>query len=268
MDWQWIVLYLLLGSVVGLLAGLLGIGGGAVMVPVLASFFDRQGVPREVLMKLALGTSMAAIVLTAVSSVYSHHRHKAVLWSVVWKMTLGVLVGTAIGTRLVAITPTTVLGIIFAVFIGYISIQMIVNAKPHPSRQLPGTPGLAGAGAGIGLISALVAIGGGSLTVPFLTWCNIHIRQAIATSAALGLPIAISGALGYIYNGWGVEGLPYGSVGYVSLPAVGLISATSILTAPVGAMLAHRLPVPLLKKIFAGLLILLSLKMLHTLFGS
>jgi len=267
MDWQWIALYLALGSVVGLLAGLLGIGGGAVMVPVLATFFTRQGVSHEHVMRLSLGTSMAAIVMTAVSSVISHHRHKAILWPVVWKMAIGVLIGTFLGAKLVLLFPTAVLGIIFSVFIGYVSIQMILNAKPHPSRQLPGGIGLGAAGGGIGLISALVAIGGGSLTVPFLTWCNVHIRQAIATSAALGLPIAISGALNYVYIGRGVEGLPAWTYGYVSLPAVVMISATSVLTAPVGAMLAHRLPVPILKKIFALLLILLSLKMLHTLFG-
>ncbi len=268
MDWQWIALYLALGSVVGLLAGLLGIGGGAVMVPVLATFFARQGVAREHVMLMALGTSMAAIVLTAVSSIYSHQRHKAILWPVVWKMAIGVLIGTAIGTRVASLMPTAALGIIFAVFIGYVSIQMILNAKPHPSRQLPGGLALGATGAGIGGISALVAIGGGSLTVPFLTWCNVHMRQAIATSAALGLPIALSGAAGYVLIGWGVEGLPPWTYGYVSLPAVVLISATSILTAPIGATLAHRLPVPLLKKSFALLLIGLSLKMLHTLFWS
>ncbi len=149
----------------------------------------------------------------------------------------------------------------------YVSLQMVLNIKPKPQRQLPGTAGVSLAGLVIGSISALVAIGGGSLTVPFLTWCNVRIQQAIGTSAAVGLPIALSGALGYMINGWSATGLPDYSVGYVSLPAVLLISAVSFFTAPVGARLAHRLPVATLKKAFAALLLLLSLKMLQTVFS-
>lgn len=266
MEMQWIVCYLVLGAVVGVLAGLLGIGGGAVMVPVLTSIFAAQGVEREHLMHLALGTSMAAIVMTAISSVRSHHRHGAILWPVMARMTPGILIGTFLTTRIVHYLPASGLGIFFACFMGYVAVQMILNVKPKPSHQLPGGMVLAGVGAGIGAISALVAIGGGSLTVPFLTWCNVSIRQAIATSAAVGLPIAVAGALGYILNGWGTPGTPAWTAGYVVLPAVALISAASMLTAPLGAHLAHRLPVGLLRKIFAALLLGLSLKMLHTLF--
>ncbi|MFQ6565391.1 sulfite exporter TauE/SafE family protein, partial [Dickeya dianthicola] len=163
--------------------------------------------------------------------------------------------------------PTRALAIFFSCFMAYVALQMVLNIKPKPHRQLPGVPGMSLAGLTIGGISALVAIGGGSLTVPFLTWCNVRIQQAIGTSAAVGLPIALSGALGYVINGWSVTDLPAFSVGYVSLPAVVLISAVSFFTAPVGARLAHRLPVATLKKAFAGLLLLLSLKMLHTVFA-
>lgn len=269
MDPQWIVVYLVLGAVVGLMAGLLGIGGGGIMVPALTTIFAAQGVEREQLVHLALGTSMAAIVMTAVSSVWSHHRRGAVLWPVVARMVPGVVLGTLLGTRLAVYLPTTFLGIFFACFMGYVSVQMVLNAKPKPTRQLPGRLALSSAGGGIGLVSALVAIGGGSLTVPFLTWCNVSIRQAIATSAAVGLPIALAGAAGYILNGWGAEVIAGGwTLGYVSVPAVLLISVVSVFTAPLGAMLAHRLPVGVLKKVFAALLFGLSLKMLHTLFFS
>jgi uncharacterized membrane protein YfcA len=145
-----------------------------------------------------------------------------------------------------------------------VAVQMILNVKPKPSRELPGTAGLVGVGGVIGAISSLVAIGGGSLSVPFMTWCNVKMQNAIGTSAAIGLPIAVAGAVGYLINGWGSGGLPEWSAGYVYLPALILLSALSSFTAPIGARLAHKLPVATLKKIFAGVLVLLSTKMLHT----
>ncbi|ULR31203.1 sulfite exporter TauE/SafE family protein [Dickeya fangzhongdai] len=267
MGIEWVLAYLALGAVVGFMAGLLGIGGGGIMVPVLTALFAAQGVETSHLVHLALGTSMAAIVITAISSLRTHHQHQAVLWPVVWRITPAILVGTFAATWLAALLPTRALAIFFSCFMAYVSLQMVLNIKPKPHRQLPGVPGMSLAGLIIGGISALVAIGGGSLTVPFLTWCNVRIQQAIGTSAAVGLPIALSGALGYVINGWSATGLPAFSVGYVSLPAVVLISAVSFFTAPVGARLAHRLPVATLKKAFAGLLLLLSLKMLQTVFA-
>jgi uncharacterized protein len=176
----------------------------------------------------------------------------------------GVLLGTFAGTFIASRVATLPLAIFFGCFMAYVSIQMILNVKPKPSRSLPGTAGLFGVGGFIGGISALVAIGGGSLSVPFMTWCNVAMRNAIGTSAAIGLPIALAGAAGYLINGWNVSGLPAWSAGYVYLPAFVAISTVSTFTAPVGARLAHRLPVAILKKIFAGVLILLSAKMLHT----
>lgn len=267
MGMEWVLAYLALGAVVGFMAGLLGIGGGGIMVPVLTALFAAQGVAQAHLVHLALGTSMAAIVMTAVSSLRTHHQHQAVLWPVVWRITPAILVGTFIATWLAALLPTRALAIFFSCFMAYVSLQMVLNIKPKPNRQLPGVAGLSLAGLTIGSISALVAIGGGSLTVPFLSWCNVRMQQAIGTSAAVGLPIALAGALGYMINGWSASGLPAFSLGYVSLPAVVLISGVSFFTAPVGARLAHRLPVATLKKAFAGLLLLLSLKMLHTVFA-
>lgn len=263
---EWIVAYLLLGAVVGFIAGLLGIGGGGIMVPILTTIFAAQGIPQEHLIHLALGTSMASIVITAFSSLRAHNRHQAVLWPVVWKITPAILIGTLSATWLAALLPTKALGIFFSCFMAYVALQMILNIKPKPSRQLPGTVGISIAGLSIGGISALVAIGGGSLTVSFLTWCNVRIQHAIGTSAAVGMPIALAGSIGYMINGWNSANTPDYSVGYVYFPAVILISGLSYFTAPIGARLAHKMPVAMLKKVFACLLIVLSLKMLQTIF--
>lgn len=266
MSVEWIIAYLALGAFVGLMAGLLGIGGGGIMVPILTSIFAAQGVPAEQIVHMALGTSMAAIVVTAISSVRAHHKHRAILWPAVAKIVPGVVVGTFAATYLASSLSSRALGIFFACFMGYVALNMVLGLKPKAHRPLPSTPVFIGAGGIIGAISALVAIGGGSLTVPFLMWYSVSIRQAIATSAAVGLPIALAGALGYILNGLGTQGLPAYSLGFVSLPAAVLISVTSFFTAPLGARLTHTLPVDVLKKVFAVLLVALSIKMLTTVF--
>ena len=268
MTIEWILAYLALGAFVGFFAGFLGVGGGGIMVPMLTTMFALQEFPREHLVHVALGTSMAAIVMTSVSSLRAHHAHGAVRWDIVRNITPGVLLGTFGGTFLASSVDNAPLAIFFACFMAYVSFQMILNVKPKPSRNLPGPVGLASVGGGIGLISALVAIGGGSLSVPFMTWCNVKMQNAIGTSAAIGLPIALAGALGYLINGWNSTHLPEWSIGYVYLPALVLISLVSTFTAPMGARLAHRLPVATLKKIFAAVLVLLSAKMLHTVFGA
>lgn len=268
MTIEWILAYLALGAFVGFFAGLLGVGGGGIMVPMLTTMFALQDFPREHLVHVALGTSMAAIVMTSISSLRTHHAHGAVRWDIVRHITPGVLIGTFGGTFIASRVDNAPLAIFFACFMAYVSLQMLLNVKPKPSRDLPGPAGLASVGGGIGLVSALVAIGGGSLSVPFMTWCNVKMQNAIGTSAAIGLPIALAGALGYLINGWNSTGLPDWSVGYVYLPALILISLVSTFTAPLGARLAHRLPVATLKKIFAAVLILLSAKMLHTVFGA
>lgn len=265
---EWLAAYLVLGAFVGFFAGLLGVGGGGIMVPVLTTMFAIQGFPHEHLVHVALGTSMAAIVITSISSLRAHHAHGAVRWDIVRGITPGVLVGTFAGTFAASRVDSAPLAIFFGCFMGYVALQMILNVKPKPSRELPGALGLTGVGGGIGVVSALVAIGGGSLSVPFMTWCNVKMQNAIGTSAAIGLPIALAGAAGYLINGWGSTGLPDGAVGYIYLPALVAVSLVSMFTAPLGARLAHRLPVAILKKVFAGVLIVLSLKMLHTVFGT
>ncbi|MDP2795522.1 MAG: sulfite exporter TauE/SafE family protein [Sulfurisoma sp.] len=263
----WLLGYIVLGAVAGFFAGLLGVGGGAIMVPVLALMFAAQGFPREHLMHLALGTSMATIIFTSISSLRAHHAHGAVIWPIVRAIAPGIVVGTLAGAHVAAAVPTRPLAIFFAVFIGYVAVQMILNVKPQPSRNLPGAAGMFGVGAGIGGISALAAIGGGSLSVPFMTWCNVRMHHAIGTSAAIGLPIALAGTAGYMISGFAATGLPDGSFGFIYLPALAGTVVASMLVAPLGARAAHRLPVATLKKVFALVLILLLAKMLQGLFG-
>lgn len=265
-DFWWLS-YPLLGIVVGFLAGLLGVGGGSVMVPMLTTIFLAQGVPREQVVHMALGTSMAAIIFTSVSSLRAHHRRGAVNWEIVGQIAPGILAGTFFGTFVASRLDPVPLTVFFACFIVFAAIQMWGGIKPKPSRELPTRPGMSAVGLFIGLISALVAIGGGSLSVPFMVWCNVEARRAIGTSAAIGFPIAVAGTVGYLINGWADAGTGAYSFGYIHLPALVLVGGVSVLTAPLGAACAHRMPVATLRKIFAGILILLALKMLYSVFG-
>lgn len=264
MSWlNWIFAYLGLGLFAGFFAGMLGIGGGLLMTPALLLIFVAQGgFPADESLHLALGTSMATIVFTSMSSLRTHHQHGAVLWPVVATLTPGILAGTLLGTLIAARIPAQPLALFFAFFVCLVALQMSLNLKPKPARQLPGKAGIVGVGAGIGAVSSLVAIGGGALTVPFLTWCNVRVHHAIGTSAAVGFPIAIGASAGYVFNGWGHAGLPPWSAGFVYLPALACLAAGSMLAAPFGARLAHRLPVATLKRVFALLLIALAAKML------
>ncbi|MDR1934359.1 MAG: sulfite exporter TauE/SafE family protein, partial [Candidatus Accumulibacter sp.] len=247
---------------------LLGIGGGVVMVPMLTMMFTAQsGFHASEALHMALGTSMAVILFTSLSSLRAHHRHGAVIWRVVLQITPGILCGTLLGTLLASRVPARPLAVFFALFVCFTATQMILNLKPKAARELPGAAGVLGAGVGIGALSALVAIGGGALTVPFLTWCNVRVQNAIGTSSAVGCPIAVGGTLGYIYNGWSNALLPPGSLGYVFLPALLWMVPFSMLAAPFGARTTHRLPVATLKRIFACLLIALSARMLWKLFA-
>lgn len=264
LDIVWILSFLLLGAFVGFMAGLLGVGGGGIMVPVLTTLFLYQGVPAEHVVHLALGTSMASIIVTSISSLRAHNSAGAVLWQVVKVMSPGIVLGTFLATFIAAYASSFYLAIFFSLFMAVVSLQMFFNKKPNASRELAGNGGLLLGGSGIGAVSALVSTGGGSLTVPYLVWQNVDIKKAIGTSAAIGLPIAIAGTVGYVINGWSNTSLSHHTLGFVYLPAVLFISITSFITAPFGAKLAHRLPVKLLKKLFALLLIILSIKMLFS----
>jgi uncharacterized membrane protein YfcA len=255
-------IYLLTGAIAGLLAGLFGIGGGMVMVPALAFVLPSQGVPPEVVMQVAVATSLAVISTTSVSSMLSHQRHGAVLWPVFRWMALGLVAGSVGGAFVADQLASRTLALVVGFGALAVSAQMFFDLKPKAAAPLPGPLGLTTAGGIIGTLSALVGIGGGSLTVPFLSWRSVDIRKAVGTSAACGLPIAWAGALGFIIAGWDRTDLPAPHLGYVSLQGFAGLAVASVLMAPLGARLAHRLPPRQLKRGFAGLLAGVGLKML------
>ncbi|MEI2644991.1 MAG: sulfite exporter TauE/SafE family protein [Candidatus Competibacter sp.] len=257
-----LLFYLLLGAFAGVMAGLLGVGGGLIIVPALAWIFQHQQIAETALMHLAIGTSLATIIVTSISSVRAHHQRGAVLWATVWRLTPGIIIGAWLGAAVADALSSFALQKVFAVFVLLMSVQMAFGAKPAPHRDLPETTGMLAAGGVIGVVSAIVGIGGGSLTVPFLSWCNVPIRQAVATSAACGLPIALAGALGFVVTGLNAPDLPAWSLGYVYGPALLGVAVTSMLFAPLGAKLAHTLPTEMLKKIFAVFLAVVGVKML------
>ncbi|WP_308447312.1 sulfite exporter TauE/SafE family protein [Parachitinimonas caeni] len=265
MTTEALLIYLMVGCAAGFLAGLLGVGGGLIIVPALIWAFGLLHFAPDHLMHLALGTSLASIIFTSISSVRAHHARGAVKWQVVRRMGGGLVLGTFLGAGLASQLPSTGLKWFFCIFAYLVAAQMLANFRPKPSRTLPQTGGLLGVGGVIGAISSFVGIGGGSLSVPFLAWCNVPLPNAIATSAALGFPIAVGGLAGYLAHGWHSQGLPPGALGFVYLPALAGIVFASMLTAPLGATLAHRLPVATLKKCFALLLIVVASKMIWNL---
>lgn len=255
-------LYLVAGALAGLLSGLFGVGGGLIIVPILSTVFSAMAFPQQHIMHMALGTSLTTIVFTSISSARAHHRQANVDWTVVSRISGGIVVGTLLGAHMASSLSTAPLKIIFAIFIFCVATQMWLDFRPNATRGLPKLPGMSIAGTVIGIISSLVGIGGGSLSVPFLIYCNVAIKKAIGTSAAIGLPIALSGTVGFITAGWHRSELPSFSLGYVYLPALAGIAIVSIFTAPLGARIARRLPANTLKRAFAALLYLIGCKML------
>jgi uncharacterized protein len=259
---EWWLAYLVIGLIAGFLAGLLGIGGGALIVPMLVFVFTAQGFRAEHLLHLALGTSMASIIFTSLSSMRAHHRHGAVDWRIARLLAPGMLAGSFGAALLAGLIPTRQLAMMFTALVIFVGTQLLLDIKPKTTRELPGASGLFAAGATIGGASSLAAAGGAFLAIPFLAWCNVPLRRAIGTASATGFPIALAGSAGYVVQGWRVGGLPEASLGYVYLPALGLVAATSMLAAPFGARLAHRMPVRRLRMVFAFMFYVLALRML------
>lgn len=264
MDAGFIVALLLVGTATGFMAGLLGVGGGMMMVPFLTHLLSARGVPAGVAVKMAIATSMATILFTSLSSVRAHHRRGAVRWDIVRKLAPGIVIGGLVaGAGVFAAVKGAALALFFAGFVGFSATQMLLDRKPKPTRQLPGTPGTMAAGGVIGFLSGLVGAGGGFVSVPFMTWCNVAMHNAVATSAALGFPIALANTLGYVVGGWNLPQVLPGSFGYLYLPALGVIAVVSVLMAPVGARVAHSLDMRRLKRVFALVLYLLAAYMLY-----
>ncbi|GLR63638.1 sulfite exporter TauE/SafE family protein [Marinospirillum insulare] len=254
--------YLVLGAAAGFLAGLFGIGGGLIIVAVLVMAFTALGFSPDVLVHLAVGTSLATIIPTSLSSSLAHHKKQAVKWGWVKFITLGLGVGALIGAWTASLLSGLALQAIIGVFVMLVSIQMVLKFQPKPKEGEPASLVLTTAGGVIGWASTIFGIGGGTLSVPFLIWCNAPMRQAVGTSAALGFPIALFGTLGYLWAGWQHSSLPELATGYIYWPALIGISLASVPFARVGAKLAHFLPELLLKRLFALLLFLVGLKLL------
>ncbi len=257
-----LISYLLLGACAGLTAGLFGIGGGLIIVPVLIFSFELQGMSPEVLTHVAIGTSLATIIVTSLSSVRAHHKKQGVLWPLFWPLAAGICLGAIVGVKTAGSLSGSSLKLIIGCFAICVAIQMAFGLKPAPSRDVPGKPVLGIAGSFIGWASAIFGIGGGTMTVPYLTFNNVRIQQAVGTSAACGLPIALMGALTNIQEGWNHPQLMEWSLGYVYLPAFVGIIITSSVFARYGARLAHRLPAHILRRIFALLLVVVGTRFL------
>jgi uncharacterized membrane protein YfcA len=256
-------LYLAFGSLAGVLSGLFGIGGGVVIVPFLVWFFSIRGFPPDAVMIMAVATSLATIVVTSVSAVYAHHRLGAVRWDTVFRLAPGILTGSVIGSIIAGQLPAHWFKLIFALFLLYVAARLLIDARtkdgkgPELRRWLYSAAGL-----GIGAVSSILGIGGGTLSVPFLVKCRFPIRNAVAISSACGFPIAVAGSLTYIALGWERPTLPAWSLGYVYLPAFAGIVTTSIPFAPIGAKLAHRLPTRKLRRMFGIVVFVVGGKLL------
>lgn len=255
---QLIAELLLLGVVTGFLAGLLGIGGGMIMVPFVNFILVSKGFPADYAVKMAVATSLATIAFTSISSVRAHQRRGAVLWPIVKVLAPGILVGSLLGAQVAVALSGKVLSVLFACFVAFSATQMFLDKKPKPSRTLPGPAGTFGVGTVIGVVSSLVGAGGAFISVPFMTWCNVKIHDAVGTSAALGFPIALAGTLSYVWAGRDMPPMPPGSLGYLYLPGLVIISIASMTLAPLGARTAHRMDIRPLRKVFAGLLYVLA----------
>jgi len=257
-----ILLYLFTGAVAGLSAGLLGIGGGLIIVPILFFIFSSQSVPAAHVMHMALATSLATIIITSLSSARAHHKRGAVLWPLVLSLSPGILIGAWLGATFASSLTSDILKPVFGIFELLVAIHLLINYKPDTHSSSISTATSTIGGIVIGSMSSIVGIGGGTLTVPFLLWHNISIRNAVASSAACGFPIAVAGTAAYIVNGWSAEGLPAYTLGYVSLSAFAIIIITSMIAAPAGAALAHKLPEKTLRTFFALFLLALATRML------
>jgi uncharacterized protein len=263
-GWQLVAELLALGCIAGFLAGLLGVGGGMMLVPFVTLILSNRGVAPALAVKMAIATSMATILFTSLASLRAHHRLGTVRWDLVRGLAPGIVAMSLLtGACLFPLIGGSWLALCFAAFVGFSATQMLLDKKPSPSRQMPGLAGRLGAGALIGTLSGLVGAGGAFVSVPFMTWCNVPIRNAVATSAALGFPIALASTLGNLAGGRGVEVALPGALGYLYLPALAVLSLASVSMAPLGARTANRLDVKKLKRIFALLLYALAGSMLY-----
>ncbi|MCO8042224.1 sulfite exporter TauE/SafE family protein [Acinetobacter bohemicus] len=260
-----LIIYLLIGAIAGFAAGLFGVGGGLIIVPILYIVFTQLQYDPGVIMHMAVGTSLATIIVTSISSVMAHHQKGAVLWHVFRNLAPGLIVGSFFGAGIADYLSAQGLQLLIGFFAVWVAFRMFRGAhiQINPNQQLPSAPLQLAAGAGIGVASAIFGIGGGSLTVPFLNRCGVAIQKAVATSAACGLPIALAGAIGFIWFGQQAQVNVANTIGYIHIYAFIGISLMSFFTAKQGAKVAHRLSPAMLKKCFAGLLTTVGLYFIY-----
>lgn len=261
--------FILIGCIIGLLAGLLGIGGGALIVPVVYYITEQQGVSSDLIMKMALGTSFSIIIMSTASSAWSHNKRGTLLWKQIPYLGTGSAIGVILGSFVVNMLSNTFLQIIFCIFLAYTIYSLLAPKKAH--SEIQATPNIPLSyfvffGLIIGFLSSFIGIAGGAITVPILIALGYEMRKAIATSAMIGVILSTFGSISYIYNGWGVEGLPDYSLGYVYLPAFAGIAFMSIITAPIGVKLSYKLPVARIRQIFALFLTIILIRMLSSFF--
>jgi len=261
LDLASIVALVILGTVTGFLAGLLGIGGGMIIVPFMAIVLDRLGYDHDLVLKLAIATSLTTILFTSMSSVRAHHRRGAVRWDILRTLAPGIVIGSLAAAQVVRFMPSRWIALFFGAFIAWTAANML-RRRPKaqsdaPARGLPGSTGMLAAGGVIGSLSAFLGAGGGFLTVPFLSGRQVRIHEAVATSAACGFPIALAGTIGYIVAGLGLA-MPPHTIGFIYLPGLAAVASASVLTAPLGAKAAHALPVDTMRRLFACILFALS----------
>lgn len=241
---------------------MLGVGGGGLLVPLLALIFSYQGFEQDYVVHYALGTAFACMILSSLSSIRAHSKYGNVLWNLFVALSSGIILGTFVTAQIASQIPSTYIALFFSAFMALIAIQMFLNWQPKPSSMPPQAWYVALVGVFIGAISAVAAVGGGFLTTTYLNYKNIAMKKAIGTSAAIGLPISVSGTVGYMIGGWSETAFHAYSFGFIYLPAFLAISLTSVLAVPVGASFAQRLPDASLKRAFAVICLALSLKML------
>lgn len=254
----------LIGCCSGFLAGLLGIGGGMLMVPFLSLILTQRGVAGDLAVKMAIATAMATILFTALSTLRAHHRRGAVRWDIVRGLAPGIAIGgLAAGAGIFTLLKGQALALFFAVFVAFSATQMLRMRTPRPSRQMPGPLGQTAVGGAIGFLSGLVGAGGAFIAVPFMTWCNVPIHNAVATGAVIGVPIALANSVGYLIAGWTLAPALPGALGYLYIPALAVMALSSMSLAPLGARAAHALDMRQLRRIFAVLLYGLGADMLR-----